>query len=361
MGSVEIIMRIGINILFLIPNRVGGTEYYARSLLAELEKQDTTNCYVIFCNKENANTVVFSSPKWKKVICPVYAENRLFRVLFEQLMLPILVFKESCDVLHSLGYTSPFFSMCPRITTIHDANWRDMPQDSTKMERIALDFLITLSAYSSKYIVTQSIFASNRLQRAFPRLKRRIKISQPGLDPELLSLISSKQERTQQKYLLCVSGLYPHKNIPYLFELWRRLSELLPAYKLVLVGQNGKDEEKVKKLIQEISSVCWYPKVSRLTLARLYQSAAAFIFPSVYEGFGFPVYEALAARLPVFVGSKKPFQEISNHLNELSFDIESDAEMVFQKLHHPSQHTYHLPNYKKTANEIRKLYQDSLR
>lgn len=353
-------MRIGINLLFLIPNKVGGTEYYARSLLSELEKQDKINTYIVFCNKESETSLQFTSPKWKKVVCDVNAENRVSRILFEQFLLPILSLHEKCDLLHSLGYTSPIFSHCPLVTTIHDANWNDMPQDSNLLERIALHLLVTSSAKSAKNIVTDSKFAFNRIQLAFPKLKDKIIIIQPGLDPSFLSLLKSTKRLSEKKYLLCVSGFYPHKNIPYLLELWKKLSKFLPNYKLILVGRNGRDEQKVLSLAQNMHSVILFQKVSIEKLAELYKSAGAFLFPSIYEGFGFPVYEALAAEIPIFVGSKKPFQEIIDHLYELSFNIDTDAELISKKIHDQPKKIPALPSYAKTAKKMINLYQDCL-
>ena len=354
-------MIIGINILYLIPNKVGGTEYYARSLLSELEQQDQSNSYVIFCNEECARTLYFSSPNWKIIVCPVQARNRVHRVLFEQLILPRLAKKENCDILHSLGYTSPFHTHCPQITTIHDANWKDTPQDMSMLEKLALNILISGSIQSARFIITDSIFASERIQYAYPNAKEKIKIVQPGIDSKFLRLIHRKDLIKGKKYLLCVSGFYPHINIPYLLHLWRNLQSSLTDFKLILVGQNGRDEQQVKNMIHGMKSVEWHTKVSLDELASFYKSASAFIFPSIYEGFGFPVYEALAAQLPVFVGSKKPFQEISKELFKLTFNIQKDTQLILQNLDSRPRTPINLPGYEQTANKLLSIYQECIR
>lgn len=297
-------MNIGINTLFLVPNKVGGTEYYTRSFLKYLEKLDKENNYTVFCNRENYDSFEFKSDKWKKVICPVRGQNKIARILYEQLALPFQVFKERCNVLHSYGYFGPVFTHSKRIVTVHDANWKDHPDDVSPFEVFVLNILISLNIFSSHKIVTDSDFSKGRLIHWYPGIKNRIEVVPGAVDDDFLEeLKKDSPPFVKGNYLLCVSAFYPHKRIPYLVDLFKEISIKDKEIKLVLVGRNGKEEQKVLDMIRGNERIIHFPKVKFIDLVNLYKNAKAFIFPSVYEGFGYPVYEALAAGTPTYVGN----------------------------------------------------------
>lgn len=325
-------MRIGINTLFLIPNQVGGTEYYTRSLLKALEESNPIHHFVIFCNEENYDTFHFNSPHWHKVRCPVRASNRLQRVWFEQWHLPRLVERENCDLLHSFGYTAPLSASVPQVVTVHDANWLDHPEDVPMSTRWFYRWLMPRVFRVAQKIITDSHFSQEQLSWWFPGWSKKIAVVTPGVDPEFKRLLSRDQPfigSVQHPYWLCVSGLYPHKQIPYLLKVWDTLAESDPTIQLVLVGQNGLDEAKVQAKIKNMPTVRWFPKVSFSELVGLYQQAQGGVFPSVYEGFGYPVYEAITAGLPVLVGKKECYEpEIRSSLHQLQFKVEADASLI---------------------------------
>lgn len=311
---------IGINTLFMIPNEVGGTEYHLRSFLKKLETLDTKNSYVVFCNKENYSTFTFANSRWKKVLCPISARNRVFRIIFEQIVLPIMVKLYKCDVLHSYGYFGPIFSLVSHVVTVHDVNWKDHPEDFSFLERLLLTLLIEGTMLTSSKIITDSEFSRKRLGHYFPQHKKKTVVISPGVEDSFLELSKKKTAHPLQgkKYILCVSALYPHKQIPYLLENWRSYVEQNKDVHLVLIGQHGKDEVVVENMVKNLKNVTWYKKVSFDKLVQYYQHADAFVFPSIYEGFGYPVYEALSLGIPVYVGNKLMYhKKVKKMLNEI--------------------------------------------
>lgn len=317
---------IGLNTLFLIPNAVGGTENYTRTFIEALEKTDSQNKYFVFCNQENFDTFRFLSPNFQKILCRVSATNRLARILYEQLVFPFVIQSYRCDVIHSLGYVGPILSPAKKIVTIHDANWCDHPEDQSRISGIILKILMALVTRTADLIVTDSTFSRSRLIHFYPQLNSRIQVILPWvgdkLQRELRKLHPHPLEA--QSYILSVSGLYPHKRIPYLFDI-------IGDLRLVLVGKNGLDEALVRKRVQMNPNVTYFPKVSLSTLASLYQHASGFVFPSIYEGFGYPVYEAITAGVPTLVGRKELYEsEARSRLAELTFDREKDTKLVSQ-------------------------------
>ena len=100
-------MRIGINLLYLLPGIVGGTETYASSLLHGLALIDKQNDYFVFVNRESAEWPLPDVPNFRRVVCAVQAINRTKRYLFEQLILPFLAHSYKLQLMHSLGYVAP--------------------------------------------------------------------------------------------------------------------------------------------------------------------------------------------------------------------------------------------------------------
>ncbi len=349
-------MTIGINTLFLIPNAVGGTEYYLRSFLKDLETQDLKSKYIIFCNLENYESFSFANPNWEKVLCPVHASNRIERIIYEQVFFPNKVMKYRCDLLHSFGYVGPQWGNFKKIVTVHDANWKDCPEDSTRITNYILNLLIFRSIKTANKVITDSEFSLLRLGHYFPQYKKKIKIVEPGIDDAFYQTDASKLFIKNQKYLLCVSAFYHHKNIPYLLKLWKGLNKHLPDYKLILIGQNGIDAKKVKSLLKQTERIEWYQKVSFHDLINYYQNCQLFVFPSIYEGFGYPVYEALASGKKVIVGKRKLYKlSLQPELAELTFSLEKDTTQILEILNRKTK-VKRVPIFKNNIKELLNIY-----
>ncbi|KKS90480.1 MAG: Glycosyl transferase group 1 [Microgenomates group bacterium GW2011_GWC1_43_11] len=353
---------IGINTLFMIPGGVGGTEQNLRAALTSLEKQDLEHSYVVFCNIENYATFQFTNPLWKKVLCPIRAAIRPLRIIFEQLILPLLVIKETCDVLHSFGYFGPLICPAKHIVTIHDCNWRDHPEDFGFFERYTMKMLIELNMRYCSSIMSVSEFTKRRLIHYFPHLKRKIHVIQSCVSEAFLKEAKKKHMHPlyQKRFVLCVSGMYPHKKIPYLLDLWKEISKINTELHLVLIGKNGKDEHHVKEAIIALSQVHYFPQVSLRTLVSFYQHAQACIIPSVYEGFGYPVYEAASIRKTIFVGKKQLYlKPIQKRMYELSFDVLLDVKCILSKLKQgrtKNKKSAEMPLYSESIRKLMMIY-----
>src|SRR5215831_3489227 len=109
-------LRIGVNALYLIPGRVGGTEIYLRNLLQALSAIDTRNEYVIFTNRETGLDLAPQQPNFKCVVQPIHAAFRPARILWEQTGLPLAARMHEIDVLFNPGFTCPILSPGPNVT-----------------------------------------------------------------------------------------------------------------------------------------------------------------------------------------------------------------------------------------------------
>lgn len=300
-------MRIGINTLFLIPDKVGGTETYARELIKSLEKiRDPKDTYYLLCNLENR--YLFKNNQGVKVITlPVKASLRPLRLVAEQLLLPFYTALLKIKVILSLGYTSPWFSTAKSVVTIHDLNWHYHPEDFGWFSRKIWEITTRLSAKTSNHVITDSTASANSIKEVLkvPAEKCTTILHAP---PEKIEL--SKKEITkrlkklniQGQYLFTVISGHPHKNLITLLCAFKDLVLDFPKLKLVVCGLSGRADKNNQAYIKKADlqkKVKILGFVDRKDLAALYQSCTAFVFPSAYEGFGYPVIEAMQYQAPV--------------------------------------------------------------
>jgi len=159
------------------------------------------------------------------------------------------------------------------------------------------------------------------------------------------------------KYLLCVSKFYPHKKIPYLISLFKEIEKINKTVKLVLVGRDGNEEQKVIKMIEGDNRIIHFEKAKYNDLVNLYKNASAFVFPSTYEGFGYPVYEALAAGSPVFVSDKRIYaKQYQDYLINLSLKEISDSNLIVKFVNN-KKYCIVLFSYQKSVGRLIEIYQ----
>src|SRR3972149_12270480 len=116
-------MNLGINLLFLEPGRVGGSETFARELWDILDADFAKkNKVIAYCTESFSRTVSFENITLHR--CLKNADNKFHRLFFEIFILPVILFRDRIDVLHSMGYTSPLFTHCRKVVTIFDTQFK---------------------------------------------------------------------------------------------------------------------------------------------------------------------------------------------------------------------------------------------
>lgn len=287
-------MLIGINLLYLIPDKVGGTETYAREIIPHLAKD---NELIIFCGKETL--VTFKTSKNIKVVTlPIYSSNRIARLIAEQTLLPIMATKYKIDVLFSLGYSAPFIHLCPSVVTIHDLNWYYHPEDFGLINRLVWSILTKLSAKFSDHVITDSSSSALSITRVLGLDRSKVTSilhATPGV-------IDTPAKKTKRPYLFTVLANYPHKNLKTLLQAFEIIGKDNPELDLVICG--------LGKQASSTNRIKYLGYVTREELASLYTGALAFVFPSAYEGFGYPVLEAMSYGTPVISSNATSLAEV---------------------------------------------------
>jgi glycosyltransferase involved in cell wall biosynthesis len=300
-------VRIGVNALYLIPGGVGGTEIYLRELLAALAELDQTNEYLVFTNLETQSDLVPKQANFHWKPQAIHARFRPARILWEQIVLPFEAARYSLDVLFNPGFTAPIFSPCRQVTVFHDLQHKRHPEYFRWFDLPFWRLLLWASAHRSHRLIAVSEATRSDLLHFYRIPKERVSVVHHGVEPAFARLDRSHTE----SYLLCVSTLHPHKNLPRLIRAYGRKERDFP---LILAGLRGFHTETIEQLIEEMGlqdSVQIRGWVPREELYSLYARARAFVYPSMFEGFGMPVLEALAAGIPVACSSIPPLHEVA--------------------------------------------------
>ena len=155
-------MRIGINALYLIPGRVGGSEIYLRRLISALARIDRENEYIIFTNRENRGSFELGD-NFREHHCPVRALIRPHRIAWEQMVLPYRARQHGLDVLHSPGFVAPLFARCPSVVTILDLIYLEFPETFPFLARLWMQLLVRHSARRARAIIALSRYSRDEI------------------------------------------------------------------------------------------------------------------------------------------------------------------------------------------------------
>ncbi|MDI6766949.1 MAG: glycosyltransferase family 1 protein [Bacteroidota bacterium] len=339
-------MKIGINLLYLIPGVVGGTETYAWGLLNGLAKVDQKNEFIVFLNREAAHWQLPSINNFVRVVCPVSGSNRWGRYFFEQVKLPRLLQKYNIDLVHSLGYVSPLLTNRVSVVTIHDLNYRDIGKHIPLFRRVALHFFVKQSALKATRVITVSEFSRNEIINSFNIEPDKVKVTYEasrfsrGFHNEGHQNNDSVMLNITSPYIIAFSSQSAHKNIPRLlkaYNLARMQNKGIPQ--LVLIGHKPSNGEFISvvnelKLFENIRFTGYLDAISLQTVLC---GAQIMVFPSYYEGFGLPVLEAMEFGVPVICSNRAALPEIAGNaaLFFNPFDIEDIAEKILQLTTNP--------------------------
>jgi glycosyltransferase involved in cell wall biosynthesis len=313
-------LRIGVNALYLIPGRVGGTEIYLRSLMTALAQIDSQNQYVVFTNRETGPDLVPAKANFKCVPTSIRASFRPARILREQIDLPLAVARRHLDVLFNPGFTSPIFCPCASVTVFHDLQHKRRPELFRWFDLPFWRILLYASAYRSTRLLTISEATRADLLRFYKIAPERVTVAPLGVDPVFFDI--ARHRRLADPYILAVSTLHPHKNLDGLMRAFAEFRKSRPEFRLIVVGLRGFYTAALEKLrtslglSETVRFTGWIPRAG---LYDLFAGATAFIYPSTFEGFGLPVLEALAAGVPAACSRIEPLSSMAGSA-ALQFD-----------------------------------------
>lgn len=308
-------LRIGINALYLIPGGVGGTEIYLRSLLAAFGETDPLNEYFVFTNRETGDDL--APARFHRVPCNVRASLRPWRIAYEQSVLPRLLARYRIDVVLNPGFTAPVLARCPSVTVFHDMQHKRHPEFFRWFDRPFWNVLLCLAARRSRRLIAVSEATARDIAEFFPWAASKTAVVPHGVDREFFRIGERRREHPEvtDPYILAVSTLHPHKNIQRLMEAFQMFRQSHGEFRMVVAGLKGFAANQLESRRHALgleNSVVFTGWIPRPELYALFEKASAFVAPGLFEGFGMPVLEALAAGLPTACSSIAPFDPMAD-------------------------------------------------
>lgn len=306
-------MRVALNLVFLVPGETGGMEVYARELIARLAGRPGLDL-VALVNREAAA----ADGPWRDAVpmrvVPVRARNRIEWVRGEQQLVPRLAKAERADLVHSLASTAPLWGP-RRITTIHDLNYKVVPEAHFGLRALGMRALVPAAARRSHRLIVDAESTRRDLAHHLGTPAAKVDVVPLGVEPAPPVVPTPERELRERlglgdaRVLLSVSAKRPHKNLGRLLEAVARLEDR-PV--VVLPGYPTPHEAELRAQATALGVEARFPAwVSSEDLEGLYALAAAFVFPSLAEGFGLPVLEAMARGVPVACSDRTSLPEVA--------------------------------------------------
>ena len=328
-------MHVGLNLVYLTPRATGGTETVARELIPELVAAAPQHRFTAFVNRDTIGTPGPWSDLVDAVEVPVRALNRIEWVRGEQQLLPGLARRAGIDLLHSLANTSPVWGRFRRVVTIHDLIYHVVPDARTGIRARGMRALVPLAARRCDRIIVDAAATRADLERLVGISPGKVDVvplgfGRPGgeIEPMPEPALRRRLDAAARPIVLSASAKLPHKNLIRLLDALALLPTPRPL--LVLPGYPTPHEAELAAhaarlgISDDVRLLGW---VSDEELEGLYAAAAAFVFPSLYEGFGLPVLEAMARGVPVACSDRGALAEVSGDA-ALHFDPAATASIA---------------------------------
>ena len=324
-------MRIGIDARFLGPGSKG-LGRYTQKLLLHIQEIHDEHTYVIFLRKENESLFVSDDPRFTKVIADYKWYSLAELTLFVWTLL-----RAKCDLVHFPHFNVPLMYYKPFIVTVHDLILLRFPTHKNSTRSRALYWLkyqiyklvIARAISGAASIIAVSDFTRNDILEHYAVAPEKvIRIYEAGSDiskntqgKSLATEAVRSIIESQQKYFLYVGNAYPHKNLDGLVEAFAqyKIEHKESQAQLVLVGRKDFFYKRLEQHMRRISDtyaitlsecVVILDTIDNVSLELLYQKAHAFVFASLYEGFGLPPLEACSYGVPVLSSQVSSMPEV---------------------------------------------------
>lgn len=196
--------RFGVNALYLIPGKVGGTEIYLRELLAALARIDSTNEYFVFTNFETGADLVPKQANFHWKPQAVHAHFRPGRILWEQIVLPLEISRYRLDALLNPGFTAPLLAPCPCATVFHDLQHKRHPEHFRWFDLPFWRLLLWASAFRSRRIIAVSEATRDDLVHFYRWAARRVTVIPHGVEAAFFDLDASTSSLTSSASRRCI-------------------------------------------------------------------------------------------------------------------------------------------------------------
>jgi glycosyltransferase involved in cell wall biosynthesis len=323
-------MKIAID-AHMLGDQEGGNETYVTGILKGFEQlslgkqAEITALY-------NPNYKILAADK-SKILTSRYTTHNNFHRLFVETA--YICRNLQIDLLHATYNVSPFIRL-PYVVTVHDVIFRLYPQYFSPRVRLLLTTLMPVSMWRARIVITVSETSKRDIIQFYPFTRNKIVVTHEAGGP----IVNVQGEPTVvdkytqgKEFILTVGTVQPRKNIARLVQAYIILRQLqITTARLVIVGRSqwqGSEIQQIAAGSMYSHDIIFTGYLDDAAVAALYQACAVFIYPSLYEGFGLPLLEAMSFGAPVITSNTSSLPEVAGDaallIDPLSIEQITDA------------------------------------
>ena len=310
-----------------LPSAKAGVGRYALGLLKGLLKaiEDGRVQLVCIVTPRDVEEVLAQAPGAEIIEAGPFLLGRAGRIAWEQTVLPALLKKCRADLFHGIHYTVALRSRLPQTVVFHDPTFWTNPAVHTRLKVAYFRRMAWLASKRVRLVFTVSNWSKNTLCAVLRLPPEKVRVTYHGVDESLLERASQEEIQrfrdsiaaSDAKLIVFIGTIEPRKNIPRLAMAVELLRERIKDQSVLLAvaGQRGWMTNESEKWLERGERQGWIRRLGYVDEAQkrlLLQSADAFVYPSLAEGFGIPIVEAFASGTPVVTSNRGATAEIAN-------------------------------------------------
>jgi glycosyltransferase involved in cell wall biosynthesis len=303
-------LRIGVDLSITMVDQAG-TSIYACSLADALKHLESGDKYRFFARNTAHGMVRRKTIRSRTV--SIYRD-----IIWTHVVLPMQVRHADIEILHMPANVIPLFQPCPTVVTILDTTVFQKPEKFTLWHRNYYRLFIALAAKYAKAILTISEQSKRDIVSQLHVAPEKVSVTHLAASSRFRLVSERASSEIRRKYdlrtfILTIGTLEPRKNMVRLLQAFASLRQAGFCYQLIHAGPQGWLFEDVLAEVDRLGlhdSVRFLGRIPLEDLVRLYNAASVFVYPSLYEGFGIPVLEAMACGCPVITSNISSLPEV---------------------------------------------------
>lgn len=318
--------KVAIDLTWVRHNKVGGTESCVRNLLDGLAQTEHKSIsFVLLLAKDNADSFEKYKNHFERIVCNTISANQRKRVFWQNFKMGRTLRKSGIKACIEPVYGKPYLGCrgIKFITTIHDLQAMHYPQYFSRFRVAWMKAGWKNAVKSSEKVVAISQYVKDDIVNAYKIPEDKVEVIYDAIELNADGCLGEENLKKygidKEKYYYTVSSLFLHKNLKTavlaVAELKKRNSKAF--YPLVVSGIGGRKREELDELIAENglkNDVVFTNFVKNDERNMLYKNCKAFLFPSIFEGFGMPPLEAMAMGVPVLTTKRTSLEEVTGGL-----------------------------------------------
>jgi glycosyltransferase involved in cell wall biosynthesis len=326
-------MLVGLNLVYLVPGETGGRETYARELVPALQRASSELQFAALVNRDaGAGLADELGERVRPVVVPISARNRGRWAIGEVALVARAAQRARVRLLHSMANFAPVWGRFARVLTIHDLHYMAVPDLLAWPVRVGTSVLVGSAARRADRIIAVSGAGRDEITAGLGVARDRIDVVPNGVRPPPASApttgLRERHHLARRAVALSVATDLPHKNLRSLIAA---LALIAPDQRpVLLMAGHGTDAGMLARQAEAAGvdgDVRLLGRCSLTELESLYALADCAVFPTLHEGFGLPVLEAMARSVPVLCSDIPALREVAAE-NALYFDPRSPGQIA---------------------------------